>query len=365
MASLSDGGFVVTWSSSDPGSSGYDVYGQRYTANGTATGPEFGVNLDVSVPHQGLSVAGLSGGGFVVTTGSSAEIYDAGGAHISSVTPSLSPTSSVFGPSATGLSDGSFVLIWTSFGEDGDAYGVHGQQYDASGVTVGPDFQVNDYWMSMQFFPSVAALPSGGFVVTWSSNFQDGSGFGVYSKIFAPEGAVFDGTAGSDLVVGGVGDDTLDGGLGDDVVAGGEGNDNLIAGQGADTYKWNRKDGQDTYAGNSLSGVSDDDTFVFEDGIAKEELWFSRSAEDLEISILGTTDKVTLEGWFSSNLASDTPEYTIDEVLAGGEALDATDINSLISAMASFTRADGNGNGGVTSTTLPQSVQVAVSAAWD
>lgn len=366
VASLSDGGFVVTWSSSDLGSSGYDVYGQRYTANGTAIGPEFGVDLD-GYAQDALSVAGLSGGGFVITTGSSAEIYDAAGAYVGSTTPPVSPygSSTGFWPSATGLSDGGFVLTWTSFGEDGDMYGVQGQRYDASGIAVGSEFQINDYWMSLQGMPSVAALPNGGFVVTWSSNYQDGSEFGVYSKIFALEGAVFDGTAGSDLLVGGLGDDTLDGGLGDDVIAGGEGNDNLIAGKGADTYKWDRGDGQDTYAGNSLSGVSDDDTFAFEDGITKEELWFSRSAEDLEISILGTTDKITLEGWFSSNLASDTPEYTIDEVLAGGEALDATDINSLISAMASFTPADGNGNGGVTSTTLPQSVQVAVSAAWD
>ncbi|WP_306260413.1 LysM peptidoglycan-binding domain-containing protein [Pararhizobium sp. IMCC21322] len=172
------------------------------------------------------------------------------------------------------------------------------------------------------------------------------------------------GGAGNDYLNGGDDSDTIDGGDGNDNILGADGNDTLIASQGVDDYEFARGEGQDAYIGSDTAGMSDDDVFSFTDGISKEELWFSRSIEDLEITIVGSTDKVTLQDWFSSNLSSDTPEYTIDEIWAGSEKLESTDINSLISAMAAFTPDDGNGNGGVTSTNLPQSLQLAVDAAW-
>ena len=44
VAALAGGGFVVTWTSSGQDGSGYDIYGQRYAADGTAVGSEFRVN---------------------------------------------------------------------------------------------------------------------------------------------------------------------------------------------------------------------------------------------------------------------------------------------------------------------------------
>jgi hypothetical protein len=65
------------------------------------------------------------------------------------------------------LGDGGYVTVWTSETQDGWGYGIYGQRYDAQGVAVGNQFQVNDYTPYDQTEPVVASLDGGGFVVVW------------------------------------------------------------------------------------------------------------------------------------------------------------------------------------------------------
>ena len=50
------------------------------------------------------------------------------------------------------------------------------------GSPLGPEFRVNSYTTNTQNYPSVAAVPSGGFVVVWQSAYQDGSNYGVFGQ---------------------------------------------------------------------------------------------------------------------------------------------------------------------------------------
>jgi hypothetical protein len=50
------------------------------------------------------------------------------------------------------------------------------------GNPLGPEFRVNTYTTGRQWNPTVAADPSGGFVVIWGSRTQDGSNWGVYGQ---------------------------------------------------------------------------------------------------------------------------------------------------------------------------------------
>jgi hypothetical protein len=59
------------------------------------------------------------------------------------------------------------------------------QRYDATGNTVGSETRVSTTTADHQFYPSVAALSDGGYVVTWGSLSQDGLGYDVYSRVFA------------------------------------------------------------------------------------------------------------------------------------------------------------------------------------
>jgi hypothetical protein len=46
------------------------------------------------------------------------------------------------------------------------------------------EFQVNTWTADSQGLPSITSLSNGGFVVVWESYGQDGSGYGVYGRIF-------------------------------------------------------------------------------------------------------------------------------------------------------------------------------------
>src|SRR5262245_33733196 len=91
-------------------------------------------------------------------------------------------------PTVAALSDGGFVVTWASLGQDGSDGGIYGQRYAADGTAVGNEFQVNSFTSSDQNTPSVTALSDGGFVVTWMSLGQDGSGEGIYAQRFAADG---------------------------------------------------------------------------------------------------------------------------------------------------------------------------------
>jgi hypothetical protein len=82
-------------------------------------------------------------------------------------------------PSVTSLADGGFVVTWMSSSQDGSGWGIYGQRYAADGSASGAEFQDQHPHLKYQQYPSVTSLADGGFVVTWMSNNQDGSGWGV------------------------------------------------------------------------------------------------------------------------------------------------------------------------------------------
>jgi hypothetical protein len=67
VTELSGGGFVVTWQSYKQDGSYYGIYGQLFDNAGNKVGSEFRANTYTSNNQSYPSVAGLSGGGFVVT----------------------------------------------------------------------------------------------------------------------------------------------------------------------------------------------------------------------------------------------------------------------------------------------------------
>jgi hypothetical protein len=79
-------------------------------------------------------------------------------------------------------------------------------------------------------------------------------------------------------------------------------------------------------------------------GITAAQLEFTRNADNLELSILGNpADKLTINGWYVSSTRQ------IEEFrLADGNTVLAGQVNSLVSAMASFGGSASTGLGGPT-----------------
>ena len=205
LASVAAGGggdFVVVWTSG-PGQDGssYGIFGQRYAGSGAPQGPEFRVNTYTTNSQYRSFAAADSSGRFVVVWESTGQDgagrgvfgqrYDSSGAALGpEFRVNTYTTGDQFGAIVAAASpSGSFVVVWHSNGEDGSGFGVFGQRYDASGAPQGSEFRVNTYTTGNQFYPSVATDSSNGFVVSWSSLGQDGSGYGILAQRYDSVGS--------------------------------------------------------------------------------------------------------------------------------------------------------------------------------
>jgi RTX calcium-binding nonapeptide repeat (4 copies) len=193
ITALANGGFVVSWSSSDQDGSNYGVYAQRYNDNGAAIGSEFRVNTYTSNIQYWSSSAALADGGFVVSwtseaqdgeyEGIYAQRYNASGVAIGSeFRVNTYVTNTQTDSCVTGLADGGFVVSWTSIGQDGSNGGIYAQRYNSSGVEQGGEFRINSYVSGTQNQSRIAALADGGFLVSWTTYGPDGDGYGIYAK---------------------------------------------------------------------------------------------------------------------------------------------------------------------------------------
>jgi Ca2+-binding RTX toxin-like protein len=205
VTALADGGFVITWVSNDSDDNG--VFAQRYDADGTARGNEFMVNSVETADQDKHSITALSDGGFVIAwtslgedgdvEGIFAQRYDAEGNPVGNAGFQVNTeTSSLqYAPSISSLADGGFIISWVSNAQDGSSTGIYAQRYDAEGDPFGVEFIINATTTGGQYAPSITGLADGGFVVTWTST--DGNGEGVYSRVYDAAGN----TSGADVRV--------------------------------------------------------------------------------------------------------------------------------------------------------------------
>lgn len=163
------------------------------------SGTEQKVNSYSLGPQEEAQVARLEDGGWVVTwtslgqdgskTGIYQQRYNANGVAVGAETQVNSyTTEGQYAPTIVGLADGGWVISWTSYGQDGDAFGVYQQRYGADGNPVGGETRVNTYTTASQGQSSITALGGGGWLVTWAS-WQDGSSMGIYQQRYNANGA--------------------------------------------------------------------------------------------------------------------------------------------------------------------------------
>ena len=125
------------------------------------------------------------------------------------------------------------------------------------------------------------------------------------------------GDSGNDVFYGDSGNDYLYAGTGNDILVGGTGNDHLEGGEGNDTYIFNRGDGADVIVDHD--GI---DSIRFGEGISPDDIAVRFVKDDadhvnLELSVKGTSDKITVNqhfGYLWSNEHQKMPEYQIEKV---------------------------------------------------
>ena len=199
VAALPDGGWLVTWSSRDQDGRGYGVFSQRFAADGSPNDGEIQVNTEWMYDQAYSDVKVLNDGGWLVIWSSYdqdgsrygiySQRYDTSGNAVGAETQVNTHTSSDqhYGDAAA-LADGGWLVTWSSQGQDGNLYGIYSQRYDASGSPVGGETQVHTQTANSQMFSDTAVLADGGWVVTWMSAGQDGSDWGIYSQRYGADG---------------------------------------------------------------------------------------------------------------------------------------------------------------------------------
>ena len=213
VAGLNDGGWVIVWQDDVGDGSRDGIRLTRYDASGAPVPGQIEtvVNTETSGTQSQPQVEGLSNGGYVVTwtsrtsgdagDGSSngviAQLYNAAGAPVGGEIIVNQQTDGGQDTAAVAaLDSGRFVVVWEendAANGDGSSTSVSARIFSASGVPEGGEFQVNSFTNSRQDLPRVATLADGDFVVAWRSFGQDGSSGGIYYQRFTDQGVAVGG----------------------------------------------------------------------------------------------------------------------------------------------------------------------------
>jgi len=137
--------------------------------------------------------------------------------------------------------------------------------------------------------------------------------------------------------------------------------DTLTGNGGYDTYLFKSGYGSLTVVNSVSGGSSSSGELDFGSGLTAQNLWFVQSGQDLVIDVLGTSDKVTVKGWFGTNGSAKLSEIKT----ADGKEIDSG-LSQLVTAMATYQAGHTGFNPIAASTTMPTdtSLQSTIATAW-
>ena len=202
------GDFVAVWHGPNRDGLGtFDVFLQRYDANGWQIGSEFPVNPDGHGQQTNPDVAVASDGRFVVVyeqtdddqtsaqfnslTSIYVQLLNSDGTPIGGPIPVATTPARRWAPDVAIAQDGSLVVMWTNQSANGSVASVSARRFDSSGTALGDEFQVNTTPLNSQVLQvsnSLAMNDQGDFVVVWSNFGPDGSDQGVFGQRFNARG---------------------------------------------------------------------------------------------------------------------------------------------------------------------------------
>lgn len=159
------------------------------------------------------------------------------------------------------------------------------------------------------------------------------------------------GGLGNDNLNGGPGDDTLDGDSGNDSLYGGAGRDNLKGGSGNDLFYFEAGYGEDTIS-DMRAEAGDMDAVILSGEISLEDVSFSRSGNDLYLTLNTGEDLLTIIDYFLLTEHADYPGEAGKISFPNAESVCITDIRTWIAENNVITEADDELFGDITDDTI-------------
>lgn len=276
---------------------------------------------------------------------------------------------------------GDLVLTVQSTGETVQIYSFfYGNEYELEQV----QFEDGTTWTSQDLKDLInqGLATNGDDILYGDANNNDISGLAGNDTLYGRAGAdKLYGNAGNDRLYGQNGDDLLNGGSGDDYLNGGNGNDRLLGGAGKDRLIGGAGNdilnggggndilrgnvGNDIYVFNKASGRdviinSDNQTSSFDrarfNNVSYQDLWFSRTNQDLRITVAGTNTQVRVKDWYVGHANQ------LDLIQAGSAKLRFAQIDTLVNAMAAYDVPLGSGN--VIPSDVQDELKATLAEAW-
>jgi len=172
-----NGSFFITWEDHRYSYNG-DIFSQSYFSDGTTMGNNSKVNDDVGSENQGYPAIAVDGNeSFIVTWTDNREgdenIYgqrfSADGSALGDnfkVNDDNSPVVIQWGPTVAADAQGNFIITWEDLrsGFDSDIYA---QRYASDGTPLDSNFLVNYLGANMHYGPQVACYENGDFIIVW------------------------------------------------------------------------------------------------------------------------------------------------------------------------------------------------------
>lgn len=138
------------------------------------------------------------------------------------------------------------------------------------------------------------------------------------------------GNAADNILLGNGATNSLAGAAGNDTLDGGAGADSLVGGGGNDTYVLGRGYGIDTITENDAT-AGNSDLALFGADISVDQLWFTQSGNNLDVSIIGTEDRFMISNWYLGS------QYHVEQFRTNdGKVLLDSQVQNLVTAMAAF-----------------------------
>ena len=244
VEALNDGGFVVSWISSNQDGNGYGIVFQRFDAEANPIGDETIANTQTTDHQYQVASTALTDGGFALVwyTDNNRNIkyqrFDADGQKVGSEKQINSDaTNTSYQPNIIQMSDGNLFISWTSdyVYSQSDDNGITAAYVDIDGNRLSTDFTVNDAQNNEQRESSIAINADGDIFVAWQSYDPDNLNFDneIRGKVLQSTLQIIN----DGVVLGGPNDDQLTGTNKDEVLVGGAGDDTIDGGAGLNTYR--------------------------------------------------------------------------------------------------------------------------------
>ncbi len=183
--------YLVTWYGWATGDSNSGIYGQIISKSGEKVGSEFHINTYTTSNQQYSSLA-FDGANYLVTWSSFGQdtsdygiygqVIGKNGAKVGSEFRINTYTTSGQTCSSLAYDGTNYLVTWQSSGQDSGNSGIYGQMIGKNGAKIGQEFRINTHTPDEQINQSIA-YGGTNYLVTWSSNWQDGNRYGIYGQL--------------------------------------------------------------------------------------------------------------------------------------------------------------------------------------